>query len=418
MMNDAPLSTEIAVDRAIDRVRRAELVAGGNPTPIIPRTIEEIWRFAEAVLLSGIAPDSYTKNRGVPYPKEVQVARVVMGIQKGSEVGLPPLTALSTIGIINNIPCVFGDGISALIQNKGHLEWMKIEEIGPRPDAATETGKFSDGFGVRVTMKRKDQDEPYVGEFTVGDAKRARLWMDPHRQPWTQHPKRMLKWRAFHRPASDGFADDLMGLAIRELVEDMPPEPVKTDTSFLDDTPALPAPSDERQASPFPVTDKVPTEWKAQSDGALEAAAERLRNLQTAPLEPPSEREAPQDDEADLPSSSSPAARREGLPDPLANSDGVSTSIGDPSKSSGTPPDIGEAEIPEIPLRLDLAGAVNWNATVTDLIEANEKLQTLAECHAFARKNRRTIKAISDDVAYQRWLDAFTAKMLKLEGNG
>jgi hypothetical protein len=384
-MNDAPLSTEIAVDRAIDRVRRAELVAGGNPTPIIPRTIEEIWRFAEAVLLSGIAPDSYTKNRGVPYPKEVQVARVVMGIQKGSEVGLPPLTALSTIGIINNIPCVFGDGISALIQNKGHLEWMKIEEIGPRPGAATETGKFSDGFGVRVTMKRKDQDEPYVGEFTVGDAKRARLWMDPHRQPWTQHPKRMLKWRAFHRPASDGFADDLMGLAIRELVEDMPPEPVKTDTSFLDDTPALPAPSDERQASPFPVTDEVPAEWKAQSDGALEAAAERLRNLQTAPLEPPSEREAPQDDEGDIPSSSSPAA------------------------------ETGEVEIPEIPLRLDLAGAVNWNATVTDLIEANEKLQTLAECHAFARKNRRTIKAISDDVAYQRWLDALTARMRKLE---
>jgi len=387
-MNDTPLSTEIAVDRAIDRVRRAELVAGGNPTPIIPRTIEEIWRFAEAVLLSGIAPDSYTKNRGVPYPKEVQVARVVMGIQKGSEVGLPPLTALSTIGIINNIPCVFGDGISALIQNKGHLEWMKIEEIGPRPDAATETGKFSDGFGVRVTMKRKDQDEPYVGEFTVGDAKRARLWMDPHRQPWTQHPKRMLKWRAFHRPASDGFADDLMGLAIRELVEDMPPEPVKTDTSFLDDTPALPAPSDERQASPFPVTDKVPTEWKAQSDGALEAAAERLRNPQTAPLEPPSEREAPQDDEADLSSSSSLAA------------------------------DTGEVEIPEIPPRLDLAGAVNWNATVTDLIEANEKLQTLAECHAFARKNGRVIQAISDDAAYQRWHDAFTARMLKLEAKG
>jgi hypothetical protein len=380
MMNDTPLSTEIAVDRAIDRVRRAELVAGGNPTPIIPRTIEEIWRFAEAVLLSGIAPDSYTKNRGVPYPKEVQVARVVMGIQKGSEVGLPPLTALSTIGIINNIPCVFGDGISALIQNKGHLEWMKIEEIGPRPDAATETGKFSDGFGVRVTMKRKDQDEPYVGEFTVGDAKRARLWMDPHRQPWTQHPKRMLKWRAFHRPASDGFADDLMGLAIRELVEDMPAEPVKTDTSFLDDTPALPKPTEEQYA-------EAEAEASRRADAGTPMPVPILPDP-PAPLEPPSEREAPQDDEADLPSSSSLAA------------------------------DTGEVEIPEIPLRLDLAGAVNWNATVIDLIEANEKLQTLAGCNAFARKNGRVIQAISDDAAYQRWHDAFTAKMLKLEAKG
>lgn len=233
---------------------RAELVAGTVPTPIIPRTIEEIWRFAEAVLLSGIAPDSYTKYKGNPLPREQQVARVVMGIQKGSEVGLPPLTALSTIGIINNIPCIYGDGISALIQNKGHLEWMKIEEIGPTPEAATETGRFSDDFGIRVTMKRKAQEEPYVGEFTVGDAKRARLWMDPHRQPWMQHPKRMLKWRAFHRPASDGFADDLMGLAIRELVEDMPSEPAKTDASFLDDTPPMP----EDTSSAVPSKQAIP----------------------------------------------------------------------------------------------------------------------------------------------------------------
>jgi hypothetical protein len=87
-----------------------------------------------------------------------------------------------------------------------------------------------------VTMWRRGQSEPYIGQFTVGDAKRARLWMDPHREPWIKYPKRQLKWRAFAWPARDGFADDLMGLSIAEEMLDVPPEvPTKTDLSFLDD---------------------------------------------------------------------------------------------------------------------------------------------------------------------------------------
>jgi hypothetical protein len=57
---------------------------------------------------------------------------------------------------------------------------MTIEEIGAIPAADAETRKFADDFGVRVTMWRRGQGEPYIGHFTVGDAKRARLWMDPH----------------------------------------------------------------------------------------------------------------------------------------------------------------------------------------------------------------------------------------------
>ena len=64
------------------------------------------------------------------------------------------MTALTTIAMINKKPCVYGDGASALIQSRGHLERMTIEEIGAIPAIDAETRKFADDFGVRVTMWR------------------------------------------------------------------------------------------------------------------------------------------------------------------------------------------------------------------------------------------------------------------------
>jgi hypothetical protein len=79
------------------------------------------------------------------------------------------------------------------------------------------------------------QLELYVGRFSVRDARRAGLWTNTKKKPWFEHPKRMLQWHARAYAMRDGFADCLMGLAIREEVEDLTPEPVTTDTSFLDD---------------------------------------------------------------------------------------------------------------------------------------------------------------------------------------
>lgn len=220
---------------------KPDLMAGANVTAIVPRSIEEVFRVAKAVIMAGLAPDSYTRERGQDLPEDKVVSRVVVGIMKGAEVGLPPITALSTIAIINNRPCIWGDGAVALIQSSGRLEKMTIEDIGEVPGADAGTGDFPPSYGKRVTMWRVGQVEPYIGEFTVGDAKRAHLWMSPKRTPWIEHPKRMLKWRAAGQPASDGFADCLMGLAIREIVEDLPPDaPPPADVSFLDD--AAPAP--------------------------------------------------------------------------------------------------------------------------------------------------------------------------------
>jgi hypothetical protein len=221
------------------------------------------------VLVAKLAPSSYTQERGVVLSEEEIVARLLVGIMKGAELGFSPITALATIAIINKKPCLYGDGASALIQSRGHIDSMTIEEIGTIPVLGTETRKFADDFGVRVTMWRRGQRDPYIGQFTVGDAKRARLWMDPHREPWIKYPRRQLKWRAFAWPARDGFADDLMGLGIAEEMLDVPPDPPpKTDTSFLDDAPRPIAPPSERRSRPPAAPDRSAMTAARASEGA------------------------------------------------------------------------------------------------------------------------------------------------------
>lgn len=283
--------------------KRPDLLAGAQVTPIIPRSIEEVFRVARAVIMAGLAPDSYTRERGQDLPEDKVISRVVIGIMKGAEVGLPPITALSTIAIINNRPCVWGDGAVALIQASGKLEKMTIEYIGEMPDDGAETGKFARSFGRRVTMWRVGQSEPYIGEFTAGDAVRAHLWLNPKRVPWIEHPKRMLKWRAFSQPASDGFSDCLMGLMIREVVEDLPPDaPPPADTSFLTDDAPMPqqqlaAPDTARDqrvgetpspgaSTPEPASASTEREAPSAAAGDAEAAPAAAQEPAPAPGEP------------------------------------------------------------------------------------------------------------------------------------
>ena len=199
--------------------RRAELIAGAPIRPIVPRTVEEAFRLATAIVKAGLAPDSYKND-----PQ-----RIMIGILKACEVGLPPLTGLANIAIINNRACIFGDGAIALVQAAGHV--IKMEHT-------TEGQPFEDNFVAIYRIWRKGQETPYEGRFSVADAKRAKLWMNPQRQPWALYPGRMLMNRARAYALRDGFADCLSGLAIAEEVQDIPAAPEKVETSFLNDEPA------------------------------------------------------------------------------------------------------------------------------------------------------------------------------------
>lgn len=241
---DASVPPTATAEPVVDTVARPELVqhhepklpavmsrmqAGHGIEAIIPRTLEEAFRLAQYICAAKLAPDSYN-TAGAPDPHKVTI-----GIMKALEVGLPPITGLSVIAIINGRPCIWGDGAIALVQRSGLLEKMTDLEIGAKPGSG-EDATFADDYGAEIVMWRAGQPEPYVGRFTVGEAKRAKLWANPKRAPWMLYPKRMLRARAIAFAIRNGFADCLSGLAIREEVEDLPAPP-KANVSALDDMP-------------------------------------------------------------------------------------------------------------------------------------------------------------------------------------
>ena len=164
-------------------------------------SLEDAFRFANAIVASGFAP------RGMEKPESVLVA-----IQLGAELGLTPMAALQNTAVINGRPAIYGDAALALVRASGLLESFAEEEVG-------EAGK--DSFGIRVTAVRRDGSESSEA-FTIADAKTAKLWGKAG--PWTDYPKRMLKFRARGFVLRDVFGDVLKGLRTVEEVRDFPEE--------------------------------------------------------------------------------------------------------------------------------------------------------------------------------------------------
>lgn len=214
---EAPVTNAVGTSLvATPPAPKPPMTASGEVLAIIPRDLDEAYRYAQMVWKSGTAPDSY----------ENDPQKIIIGVLSSMELGVPPMTGLRGIAIINKRPAVWGDLAIALCQAKGVIESFETNFTG-------EEGK--DDYTCNVTIRRRRQENPYEGHFSIGDAKRAGLWMNARKDPWVKYPYRMLFNRARAFALRDGFADCLAGLAIVEEAQDMPaaPEPVKTD--FLED---------------------------------------------------------------------------------------------------------------------------------------------------------------------------------------
>lgn len=246
MENEADPKTEETVteggSKAVAKTEKPKLLTNERGY-IVPTSVEEAARMAQAVIIGGFAPDSYKDKMGVIDPN-----KVMLGIMSAMEAGLQPLYGLRQIAIINGRPTIWGDAAMALVQSRNIIDDYVEEQVGPKPDTS-DLSKWSDDYGWKVTIRRKGQKGEYVGTFTVGMAKRARLWLHPKKDPWREYPDRMLKIRARAFALRDGFADALAGLAIREEVEDMEPQADPHIEINLSDEPAAEVPPMEEQSN-------------------------------------------------------------------------------------------------------------------------------------------------------------------------
>lgn len=177
------------------------------------QTWDQLDRFADLVCDAGMVPYGLCKKDGTPNKAAVMVA-----VQFGQEVGLSPMQALQNIMVTKGRPTIWGDATPGLIRASGLCEYINewFEGTGEAFTAVCET-------------KRKGQKQPVRGEFSVADAKRAKLWgkkgYKGEDTPWITHPKRMLQMRA-RNCLRDAFPDVLKGLRFTEEVEDYPDDGV------------------------------------------------------------------------------------------------------------------------------------------------------------------------------------------------
>lgn len=172
-----------------------------GPAGLTLTSLDDYWRLASFIAKSGLAP------KGVQSPEAILVA-----MQMGAEVGLPPMAALQNIAVINGRPSLWGDAMLGICRRSGLFDEKAFSETYDKGDGT------EDGYKARCVVRRLPDGQPILGEFSVKDAKRAKLWGKA--SPWTEYPQRMLKLRARAFALRDGFADVLRGLhSAEELTE-------------------------------------------------------------------------------------------------------------------------------------------------------------------------------------------------------
>lgn len=234
---------------------------------LAPQSLDEAMKYSEIIAKSDIVPQDYKGN-----PSNILIA-----VQMGAELGLPPLQALQNIAVINGRPSVWGDSLIAIARAHPGCEYI------------TET--FDDQtMTATCTVKRRGEPEQ-KRHFSKADAELANLW--GKKGPWQTTPKRMLQMRARGFALRDVFPDALRGIALAEESRDIPlerevnPEPRRETRTEL---PAYPQSSLDqnmetwRQAVQAEKTTPEAIIQKVETKGTLtEAQKNQIRKL--APIQ-------------------------------------------------------------------------------------------------------------------------------------
>lgn len=190
------MSSEKAEGGDLVRTQPVKLQRNWN---LLPGSFGEAMEIAGVIARSEFAPKSY-----IGKPESVMLA-----IQMGADLGLSPMQSLQNIAVINNRPCLWGDGALALVM-------PALERLHETFEGEPNT----DAYTAVCTAKRKGWPDETVRKFSIADAKKAGLWGKAG--PWQNYPGRMLQMRARGFTLRDVAADRLMGLVLAEEAMDTP----------------------------------------------------------------------------------------------------------------------------------------------------------------------------------------------------
>lgn len=231
---------------------------------LAPRTFDEAWRMASIFANSSMVPKAYHGK-----PEDILVA-----ILYGHEIGLPPMAALQSVAVINGRPGVYSDGFLGVIMSKPaylkHLEFYELSD-GSRVKSLREDDYKNDATKAVAMFWRRGNPDPFVEEFSIGAAKRAKLW--GKEGPWSNYPARQLMWRARSFAGRNGFAAELRGIKMAEELRDTDDDPIIETTAVPSPLPAVPLRRSEKPGAATPSAgesaappETVPTPAAADAD--------------------------------------------------------------------------------------------------------------------------------------------------------
>lgn len=164
---------------------------------IYQASVPDRMRYAEALSGSSLLPRDYV---GKP-------ANVLLAIEYGAALGIPPMTAIQGVHVINGKPTASAGLIGALVRKAGH----RLRVTG------------DDRHAVCEIVRADDPDFTFRSEWTWDRAVAAKL---TGKDTWKAYPAAMLKARAITECARDACPEALAGVAYtpEELGDDSPHE--------------------------------------------------------------------------------------------------------------------------------------------------------------------------------------------------
>ena len=155
-----------------------ELVTTGMSVP-------DKMQYAEALATANLLPKQYQRNPG----------NVLLAIELGESLGIPPIQAINTVHVIEGKPSASAALISALVRRAGHT--LRV--------------KGDDKSAVAQIVRKDDPDFTYEVEWNLERAKTAGLLSGKNN--WSKYPAAMLKARAVTECARDACQEALMGVS-------------------------------------------------------------------------------------------------------------------------------------------------------------------------------------------------------------
>jgi hypothetical protein len=166
----------------------------------MPTNYGHMWTLAGTVFRAGVCA------KGV----DTQ-AKAMIVLAQGFELGISMMQAVSSIGVINGKPVLYGDTPLALVRRSGLLEYFEEREEGAWDNK---------DLLCSCIVKRKGDGAKVGRSFGYKKAQRANLVGKSG--PWTTYPERMCQMRARAWALRDVFGDILSGITLEADVDETP----------------------------------------------------------------------------------------------------------------------------------------------------------------------------------------------------